>query len=36
MPYQVDITNTEERYACADSATLLAGMEALALSLIHI
>lgn len=30
MPYQVDITNTEERYACADSATLLAGMEALA------
>ncbi len=30
MPYQVDITNTEERYACAGSATLLAGMEALA------
>lgn len=30
MPYQVDIANTEERYACADTATLLAGMEALA------
>lgn len=30
MPYQVDIANTQERYACADGTTLLAGMEALA------
>mgnify|MGYP002787274162 CR=1 FL=1 len=30
MNHAVDITNTRERYPCAEAATLLAGMEALA------